>query len=271
MPALTFQEMVRESSAYGLLASAPPLPAPGRSVLDTLGFLQVFGSPLDTLFFHSWPDEISEGVSTQWTQLPFAGASAPLAYLYMGNQWSDHSVSLNFHTSNPVNPIKYRGPSGSAQLIGQSIIDLLRIQMQVAWCKSICLPNTDEIARVAKDTVNAVNEAEGGLNKLGAGLKGLGSGLAALAGKIKEAIERGGLDRALYGGGLFPPLIAIQYGGFLRIYGFCNSLEIRWLPPFTPLTAHPHRADVTLNFARFFPFVRTPNRTAARTKFGFMI
>lgn len=271
MPALTFQQMVRESSAYGSMASAPPLPAPGRSVLDTLGFLQVFGSPLDTLFFHSWPDEINEGLTTQWVQLPFAGASAPLAYLYMGNQWDAHSVTLNFHTSNPHDSLKFRGPRGSPQFIGQAIIDLLRIQMQVAWCKSICLPNTDRIAKEAKKVVDAVTGSEGLVSAFGAGVKALASGASALGADFASAIERGGLDRALYGGGLFPPLIAIQYGGFLRIYGFCNSLQIRWLPPFTPLTAHPHRADVTLNFARFFPFVRTPNRTAARTKFGFMI
>jgi hypothetical protein len=258
------------TGAYGLVASAPPLPAPGRSALDTFGAMSVFRSPLDTLFFHSWPDEINEGLQTQWQDLPFTGASGPLAFVYRGNTWQDYSVKLQMHTSNPLFPalgIKTGSSSiFSVQGAAMAIFDVLRIQMQVAWCKSICLPNGDKMAAAAQAAVKSLLGATGGLREF----------LSEAANQLKNVF--GNVATALsdltqlgpYAGSIFPPMIMTNYGGFLRLYGFCNSVSIRWLPPFVPFVAYPHRAEVTLNFRRFFPFSKTPSRTLARIQLGVM-
>lgn len=259
----SFASQFKNLNAYGAIASAPPLPAPGRSVLDTLGFLQVFRNPYDTLFFHSWPDEINEGVTTMWDPLKFTGASAPLAFVYKGNDWDDYQVKLEIHTSNPSQPLQFTSGSSESRA-ANAILDILRVQLQVAWCKSVCLPNTEEINNVAKKAVKDLLNA----NKFEDFVQAFADTVSKSADFVKKSVGSF-VDNTIYAGDLFPPLIACQYGGFLRLYGFCSSCQIRWLPPFVPMTAHPHRAEVTMNFARFFPF-NLPSRTSARMKLGFM-
>jgi hypothetical protein len=261
----SFFSMFKNLNAYGALASAPPLPAPGRSVLDTLGFLQVFRNPLDVMFFHSWPDEINEGVTTVWDSYNFMGTSAPLAFVYRQNEWDDYQVKLQIHSSNPAQPLQFTSGSSEARF-ANAILDILRVQLQVAWCKSVCLPNIDEVQQTAKDLVRQLLAPNQDVSTIiDAFAKSL-TKTANFAQRVLTDIQ----NNTLYAGGLFPPLIACQYGGFLRMYGFCSSCQIRWLPPFVPLTAHPHRAEVTMNFKRFFPF-SLPSRTGARMKLGYMM
>lgn len=258
-------------SGYALAATAPPLPAPGRILPDTLGWMQVWNSPLDLFFFHSWPDEINEGLTTQWFPYNFVGASAPLAYLYKGNQWDPFEVKLQLHASNvslPQMALRKTGiaPGGVFGIdIGLGLLELFRIQMQVAWCKSICLPNTDKQDALADSAIRQYSSATTIDEAINATKKLLQDTFA-----TGQQIIAGILNKGLYGGTLFPPLIATQYGGFLRMYGFCDSLQVRWLPPFIPVIALPHRAEVTLHFQRLFP-VNLPNKRRALSHFGYMM
>jgi hypothetical protein len=221
------------------------------------------------LFFHSWPEEINEGLQTQWQSLPFSGASGPLAFVYRGNTWQDYSVKLHMHTSNPLFPaIGFKNAGGasifSLQGAALAILDVMRIQMQVAWCKSICLPANDTFKQLAENTIKSLTRTGQTFEEF---LKAAGQSLEGVFSTLSSSMSQIG-DLGPYVGTLFPPMIETHYGGFLRLHGFCNSVNIRWLPPFVPLAGYPHRAEVTLNFQRFFPYTRTPTRTMARTLLG---
>jgi hypothetical protein len=229
---------------------------------------------LDTLFFHSWPDEINEGLQTQWATLPFTGASGPLAFIYKGNTWQDYSVKIQMHSSNPILTTlagKAVGSTGGQNIFSiagaaNAILDVIRVQMQVAWCKSICLPNNDKFIAQAQAIIDSLTGAKDDfdrfIDEFAKGIKGVASTLSTSISDLQEL--------GPYAGSLFPPLITTNYGYFLKLYGFCNSVNIRWLPPFVPLVGFPHRAEVTLNFQRFFPFAKTPTRNQARGQLGRM-
>lgn len=233
-------------------------------MLDTLGFMQVYKQPLDIFFFHSWPENISESLNVQWAPLPFTGATAPLAYVYRGTNWEDYSVDLELHSSNPVIPQALTNQVTGQNVLG--VLDLLRIQLQVAWCKSICLPDTGDLNQVAKNLRESLLGGKLSAENILQALRDSFKGAFDFLKKFVDTSKTYGL----YSGRVFPPLIATQYGGFLRMYGFCKSVKIQYLPPFTPLTAFPHRAKVSLSFARFFPF-NLPDRKSARAKLGFMM
>jgi hypothetical protein len=272
---------IQNTGMYGALATAPPLPAPGRSFLDTLAFMQVYKNPADIFFLPSWGTDASglvirEGLSTQLTTLHPPGASAPLLFLYQGNQWDDYSVDFVSNNLSLGGPLENIG--GARPLLGNNrplatahyLIGLLRVQMQVAWCKSICLPNADDFITNARNSVSGVSSAiESGRWK--DAFKGIADAVTKnmrMLSNVFQSFKDGGL----YSGSLFPPLIRTQYGGFLTMYGFCKSVQIQWLPPFTPLTGHPARAQVSLKFARFFPSEagRVPTRNRARSHLGLM-
>lgn len=275
---LSFGKMWDNSSMYGALATAPPLPAPGRSVLDTLGFMQVYKHPMDIFFFHSWPEDITEGLTVQWAALPFMGATAPLAFVYEGAHWDDYEVSLDLHTSNPVLSSQVTSvlqnnlgsPASSSALPYFTVLaQLMRIQLQVAWCKSICLPRFGDLMTNMEQTfhefykgIEKEKTAQAAFDLIKGSVQNAGDFL-------RKAMKKIG-KYGLYSGEVFPPLIATQYGGFLRMYGFCQSVQIQYLPPFTPLVGLPHRAKVTLSFKRFFPF-NMPDRDLARSRFGWMM
>lgn len=262
---------------YGLLASAPPLPAPGRKILDTLGFMQVYGHPFDLLFFHSWPEEIGETVQTDWHPIIFPGAAAPIEYIYTGNEWLDYKVDLTFHNSNPIQPIKFNGGSVAVQF-ANIFLDVMRIQLQVAWCKSVCLPNTERLNNAAKNLITQsgpsvgqqiASAATGQEFNFSAALKNLMSGFGDVLTEVGRAFTSLS-ENGLREGSFFPPLIATQYGSFLRMYGYCTLCNIQYKPPFVPLFGYPQMADVSMTFKRMFPF-NLPTRSGARTKLGWMI
>ncbi|KKN80255.1 hypothetical protein LCGC14_0332240 [marine sediment metagenome] len=238
-----------------IVSLTPPLPAPGHKIPTSIAFIQVVGRPLDILFFQNWPDQINEGLTSAWAQFNFSPATAPLAFQYEGTQWDPIVVNLVFHSGNNGSlfgiDTRLTGTDDFSRNIANPVLDLLRIQLQVAWCKSLALPSTDAINAPARKLYKAL--AKG---------KGFFAGLQAAA----ESVAATGELLAKQGSKIFPPMCRIAYGGFLLQFGYCASVQIRYLPPFTPVSAHPHRAEVDLTFHRAFPIGSMPSGAGVRRR-----
>ncbi len=249
----------------GRVALTPPQPAPGHKIPSNIAFIQVVGSPLDLLFFQNWPDEIVEGLNSSFAEFNFAPATAPLAFQYMGSSWEPFVVKLIFHSGNTESifgvDTRLTGSDEISRNLFNPILDLLRIQVNVAWCKSLALPLTGPINEQAKAirtrATTASAQARAG-NIVGAAKTLFGGG-----NKTTKAVN------ALLGkpdSDLFPPLCRVVYGGFLVLRGYCATVRVRWLPPFTPVSAHPHRAEVELTFRRQFESTDLPGRDSVRRR-----
>lgn len=238
-----------------IVSMTPPQPAPGHRFPTSIAFLQVVGKPLDILFFQNWPDEINEGLTSAWFPFEFAPATAPLAFQYMGTSWDPINVKLIFHSGNTSSifgiDTRLTGTDDFSRNIANPVLDLLRIQLQVAWCKSIALPRIDIVNKAA--------------NKLYKSLEGGGGVISFFETALEGAVETGTFLTG-QGSKVFPPLLRIVYGGFLIQYGYCASVKIRYLPPFTPVSAHPHRAEVDLVFHRAFLRGAMPSQEGVRRR-----
>lgn len=203
-----------------------PVPPPGQTLPTNIGFLQLVRDPFDVLFFQNWPEEITEGLTTEWDEWKISLSPQPLDYFYGGSVWDDLIVNLDFHSAVPQAGFGLTDNTQQSNLnvggfpIGNPfenpIINLLRIQMQVAWCKSLALPD-----------LTAVKDA-------------------------KERTRLSGTGTAGGAAQLFPPRVRIVYGGFFIALGYALSVKVRYLPPFTPIVGFPHRATVEIAFKRIF-------------------
>lgn len=252
-------------SGAGRIALTPPQPAPGHKIPSNIAFIQVVGSPLDLLFFQNWPDEIVEGLNSSYSEFNFSPATAPLAFQYMGSTWEPFVVKLIFHSGNTesIFGVNTRLPGGDpiTRNLFNPILDLLRIQVNVAWCKSLALPMTGPINEAAKAIRTRANAAATQLkagNLTGAARTLFGGGNKTTRG-VSALLGKPDSD-------LFPPLCRVVYGGFLVLRGYCASVRVRWLPPFTPVSAHPHRAEVELTFRRQFESTDLPGRESVRRR-----
>lgn len=249
----------------GLIASAPPSASPGMIVPD-ISYMKRYGSDYDILFMHSWPDTIVEALSNQWDVPSFPGLQVPLYAMWQQTNWNDYNIQFTIHDANPgfgkVGLPSAAINSSAGAVNPQGLLALLRVQLQIAWCKGIMLPNNDEFLKTANESVKSMLS----LNTLSdskAVLKELISKFKDVIAVSKSALERIQKE-GLYSGSLQPPVIQTQYGSFLSLYGVANQCTITYKQPFTPLLGYPHRADVAIGFHRFFPpGVRIPTRTGS--------
>lgn len=297
----SFGQMVQNPEVIGHKATYPPRPAPGRTEVDNYAYIGVYKNPMDRLYLQSWPDQIEEGIQTQWQPLTFSGASAPLAAIYRGNTWDNYQVVFKIHASNasavsdvdpvtlPLVPAKQYAMSYAREQIpfplpsvpdqnalpfsalasrstpqqtidrSRAMEEIMKIQLQIAWCKSVCLPKTGELNKEIRNTIQQTQQSEDFEDALNSALEGAKRTLEHTK-KALQSIADGGM----YSGEIFPPLLETQYGNdWLKLYGFPESLRITYLPPFAPGSGYPHRADIVFSFIRFFP-EELPTRNGMR-------
>lgn len=256
----------------GLIASAPPSAAPGLLVPD-ISYMKRYKKDYDILFMHSWPESITEGITNTWDVANFPGVQVPLYAMWQSTVWNDYTVAFTAHCSNPMirkiaSNISNTGSGGAVGQYGSfaaglyaGALDLLRVQLQVAWCKSIMLPNNKKVFDVAKQWANIAGGGGGEGSALKKIIKGLKDTIKTAEDYTKTIAKEG-----FYSGALQPPVIETHYGAFLTLYGVPVQCNIVYQRPFTPVLGYPHRADISMGFHRFFPpGVPIPSRTGMLT------
>ncbi len=259
-------------SAFGLVASGTPTPSPGRYVPDTIAYMQRFGHPYDMLFMHSWPEEIVEGLTNIWNVGPTPGMQVPLYAFWQTTEWRNYSVDFTIHSSNPFTAnaanagLESLGSPAALMTASSNafgLIELLRVQLQISWCRRIMMPNNANAIALAKQQAQVIQAAKTAGDVLDAlidSLEGILDAASDMFTKIRED------PAGFYGGATQPPVVVTQYGSFLRLYGVPQDLTITYQRPFTPILGYPHRAEIGMNFKRFFPpGVDIPTRAGRST------
>ena len=262
----------REIDYLGLVATAPPLPSPGRTILDTLAFMEIVGRPWDLLFFQSWPDEIKESLSAEYKTLEIHNTSGILGAVWSKTSWGDFNTKLTFHSSNSswLSGFGFGFLSGSGDNIAaryaQALVNAVRIQLAVSWCQHLCLPENTSALAAATNTWSEVATEVLGTDDISKQMKAVMRGMVTSFAEAAETAKKN-LSSVPRDSGLLqwttpftPPLVAVQYGDFARFYGLCKSVNVSWQSPFTPLLGYPQRATVDLSFMRIFPWTQTPTQ-----------